>query len=333
MLRSSYAPSGKFVHVLLQRTLNLALMLALSLGSTGQATMAQAAPPAQEVTNVSTRYHFSIRTPPDPICVGRDYDIAVIPLADTSGNYQGQKIKFDTKGLANITIGALVKNKSIGTLSPSKQVSGFAWAIAHALESTMESDNPGEALFKFHAKKAGETDLYFEALINGKYVGPVVPIKVVNCKYKLTMNYLMRQSSHGTTGLLFGHLDTLLEGNGEVYQGSGVLDSDRTEAMAPCSFSSAGFDNPATITGKLTGSPDNQQLEVAVDYEPGESSATITCPIVGARTTTTTEDPTNWLATNATFLGTGGAQSFPIDFAQWFGRLIITVTPVEGSTS
>ena len=331
MFRNSSTPGGKFVSWLLHHTLNLILMLALSFGSAGQTVPAQAAPPAQEVTNVSTRYHFSIVIPPGPICAGKDYDIVVTPLEDSEGKYQGQKFKSNTKGLANIAIEALVKNPSIGKLSPNKQVSGFAWAVANALESTLQSDNPGEALFKFHAKKAGETDLYFEALIKGTYVGPVVPIKVVDCKYKLTMNYLMRQSSAGTTGLLIGQMDTTLEGDGEVYQGAGVLDSDRTEVMSPCVFSSDGFDSPVTVTAKLTGSQDNQQLEVTVDYEPGQSSASITCR--GTRTPTTTEDPTNWLATNATFSGNGGAQSFPIDFAHWFGRLIITVTPVEGSSS
>ena len=330
MCRDPYAPSGKFVYILLQRTINMLCVLALGLGSAGQSTPVQAAPRTQGTgSQYETRYLLAIYVSDNQeICASQDYPIR-ISLVESTVQLEPKPSTSEpsTKYLSGIRVEAFARDESVGTLSPRKSLIG--WDV----------DAPGEATFTFHAKKVGTTDLYFETLIPkaitgtvDEYIGPVRTIKVINCNYKLTMNYLMRQSSHGTTGLLVGHLDTLLEGNGEVYQGVGILDSDRTEAMAPCSFSSAGFDSPTTITGKLTGSPDNQQLEVVVDYEPGESSATITCPVVGTKTTTTTEDPTNWLATNAAFLGTGGAQSFPIDFAQWFGRLIITVTPVEGTT-
>lgn len=333
MFRCSYNSRGVFVYTLLQRMMILIVVFAFSLGSAGQSTPVQAAPRAQGTgSQYETKYILAIYVSDNQeICAGQDYRIRVRLVESTERlEPKPSKPEPSIKYLSGIAVQAFVKDKSVGTLSPGKLITGW----------NVDEDAPGEATFTFHAKKAGTTDLYFETLIrkaitgtDDEYIGPVKTIKVINCKYKLTMNYLMRQSSHGTTGLLIGHLDTLLEGDGEVYQGTGILDSDRTEVMPPCSFSSDGFDSPMTITGKLTGSPDNQQLELTVDYEPGESSATITCPVVGTRTTTTTEDPTNWLATNAAFSGTGGAQSFPIDFAQWFGRLIITVTPIEGSTS
>jgi hypothetical protein len=87
-----------------------------------------------------------------------------------------------------------------------------------------------------------------------------------------------------------------------------------------------------TITGQTTGTPEDEQLELRMDFQPAQSSTTITCPIVGAQTTNTTEDPSNWLAENAAFPETGGAHSFPIDYAQWLGRLIITVEPVDANS-
>jgi hypothetical protein len=332
MCRNSNISSGKWIYAALQFTIILILALALNLGSAGRATLVQAAPRAQGTgSQYETKYLMAIYVSDNQeICAGQDFPIRVRLVESTQQlEPKPSKPEPSIKYLSGRTIQAFAKDESIGTLSPRKLITGWA----------LDQDAPGEATFTFHAKKAGTTNLYFETLIRkaitgtvDEYIGPVRTIKVINCKYELTMNYLMRQSSGGTTGLIMGHMDTLVEGDGQAYQGTGVLHTDRTETMAPCSFSSAGFDNPATITGKLTGSPDHQQLEVTVDYGPGESSATITCPIVGARTTTTTEDPTNWLAANATFLGTGGAQSFPIDFAQWFGRLIITVKPVEGSS-
>jgi hypothetical protein len=151
---------------------------------------------------------------------------------------------------------------------------------------------------------------------------------VVNCKYKVKMNYRMKQSSQGTVGFMIGNLEALVEGDGQAYQGTATLHTDRTESMAPCSFSTNGFDNPAAITVQPAGSQD-EQLQLSVAYQPGQQSATITCPIAGANTTNTTVNPADWLATNATFLNTGGAHSFPIDYAQWFGQLIITVEPVD----
>jgi hypothetical protein len=142
----------------------------------------------------------------------------------------------------------------------------------------------------------------------------------------------MFQSSHGTFGSVWGILDSRLEGEGQTYGGTGVLDSSRTESMPPCSFSSPGFENPTTITGNRTGSPGKGQLELDIKFTPGSSSATITCPFAGAQNPTTTEDPTNWLETSATFPETGGAKSFPINYAQWFGNMMIFVTPVTASS-
>ena len=332
MLRSSYDSRGKSIYALVQRMTILVLAFALSLGSTEQPTRAQAAPLVQGTgSQYEIKYILAIYVSDNQeICAGQDYPIRVRLLKSTEQvEPKPTKPEPSIQYLSGITVQAFAKDESIGTLSPRKLITGW----------NVEQDAPGEATFSFHAKKAGTTDLYFETLIrkaitgtDDEYIGPVRSIKVINCKYKLTMNYLMRQSSGGTTGLIIGQLDALMEGDGTVYQGAGILDSDRSEVMPPCSFSSDGFDNPATITGKSTGSPGNQQLELTIAYDSGEATSTITCPVVGAKTTTATVNPKDWLASNATFSGTGGVQSFPIDYAQWFGRLIITVVPVESSS-
>jgi hypothetical protein len=324
MFRGSYNARGEFAYALLQRTISLMLAFSLSLGSAGQTTLVSAAEPSQQKAKTITTIFIDIQLPKEPVCTKSEPTVLVRTRADTDIPLRNGKVEHVSDGpISGVRVESAVTNPDIGALSPKTLISGFN-----------VEENPAEANFTFEAKKAGTTILQFTPEYAGKK-GQMeeIGIKVVDCKLKVNMNYLMHQSSGGTTGLLTGQMDTVLEGDGEVYQGAGILDSDRTEVMPPCSFSSDGFDSPATITAKLTGSPDNQQLEVTVDYEPGESSTTITCPIAGTRTTTRPEDPTDWLATNATFLGTGGAQSFPIDFAHWFGRLIITLTPVEGASS
>jgi hypothetical protein len=321
MFRSAHHPLRLSIPALLGRAILLIAML--SIGNAGQTTQARAAEPSKPKAKYVVTIFLEIKMPKEPVCANKDSYVLVRTMADTDIALKNGKVEHvSAEPKSGVTVTSSVTNPDIGTLSPKTLVSG-----ADPL------DNPGEAVFRFEAKKAGTTILQFTPTYAGKKgKREEIAIKVVDCNYKVTMNYLMRQSSGGTTGLVIGQLDTVLEGDGEVYQGADILDSDRMHTVPPCSTSFSGFESPTTITGKSTGSPGNEQLELTVAYEPAESSMTASCPIVGTRTVTTTEDPTNWLATNATFSTTGGAQSFPINFAQWFGRLIITVAPVERSS-
>jgi hypothetical protein len=310
--------------LLLQRTIIIILALTLSLGSPGQATPASAAAPEGQKSKSIVTIYLELQMPKQPVCAKKDHYVLVRTIADTdiAVNKKGNVEHVSAEPKSGVTVTSSTTNPDIGTLSPAKLVSGAD-----------PFDNPGEAVFTFHAKKAGTTILQFTPTYAGKKRKMAeIGIQVVDCAYKATMNYLMRQSSGGTSGLVIGQMDALLEGDGETYQGTGTLASDRTHTVPGCNLSFSGFENPATITGKATGSPDSDQLELTIAYEAAPSSLTATCPIVGTITSNTTEDPTNWLATNATFSGTGGSQSFPINFAQWFGRLIITVEPVEGTS-
>ena len=323
MFRNSYKAKGETIYALLQRTI-LILAFALSLGSAGQVTPANAASTARPKTKTVVTVFLELNMPKEPVCAKKTAYVLVRTIADTDiSRPNGKVAHIAADPTSGVTVAASVTNPNIGTLSPKKSVSGAD-----------PFDNPGEATFTFNAEETGTTILQFTPTYKGKK-GKMeeIGIQVVNCKHKVTMNYLMRQTSGGTSGLVIGHLDTLIEGDGKTYQGTSILDSERTHTVPGCSLSFSGFENPASLTGKSIGELGNEQLELTIDYEPAPSSLTATCPIIGTITTNTTEDPTNWLATNAIFSGTGGTQSFPINFAQWFGRLIITVVPVESSTS
>lgn len=324
MFRNSYNVRGEKVFTLLQRTIIMIYVLVISVGVANPTTPVSAATTSQPKAKTIVTILLGLHMPKEPVCANKPSYVLVRTIADKDIPLRNGKVThISADPTSKVTVKASVTNPNIGTLSPETQVSGAD-----------PFDNPGEATFTFNAKEAGTTILQFTPTYAGKKgKTEEIGIKVVNCKVKVTMNYLMRQSSGGTTGLVIGHLDTLMEGDGETYQSVGTLASDRTTTVPGCNLSFSGFDNPATLTGKTTGEPGNEQLELTVDYEAAPSSMTATCPIVGTITSTTTEDPTNWLATNAIFSGTGGARSFPINFAQWFGRLIISVEPVESSPS
>lgn len=310
----------------------LVLLLTLVLRGAGQVTPAEAAS-ANQVVEGDEHIRMRVIPPADPLCVGQEYSVRVVVVRTATRIVQrgpGTEEEVYVIGrISGVKVESSVQDESIGTLSPRYLWTG--WDV--------EQLEP-EAEFKFKAKKAGRTNLIFEALIprsitrsNDSYISSLTPIQVVNCEYDVTIFYNMLQFSHGSVGNVWGILDTRIKGSsGETFSGTGVLDSSRTQFMAPCSFTSPGFKNPTTITGNMTGSPGDRQLELNISFTPGTSSSTITCPLVGVQNPTTTEDPTNWLSTSATFPENGGGRSFRINYAQWLGNMTIFVKPVNVSS-
>jgi hypothetical protein len=258
----------------------------------------------------------------------------------------GEKFSFKGKIITGVPITAEITDKSIATIEPAKpksKTSGYRpgnLMETFSFQDQAKLDSLGEVVFELTTKKVGMTNFYLTAEVpkqwsgsTKKYFGPSGmpvggPIKVVNCKYRVTITYSMLQSSAGTFGYMSGFLNTFITGDGADYLGTGILKNPRSEIMPPCNFSSDGFQNATTILGELT----NGKLDLSIKYEPGQQSATIACPGVGGQTTNNTINPSDWLVTKTTFPETGGTQSFPIDYAHWFGSLTITVAPVNAST-
>ncbi|RPI89668.1 MAG: hypothetical protein EHM40_20230, partial [Chloroflexi bacterium] len=239
----------------------LALMLVFSLGGAGQPTAVQAAPPAQDITVTSHRYHFNIVMPPDPICVGKSYPIIVTPLRDGSGKFNGEKFNYDSRHLVGVTIEASVKNESIGTLSPRRKISGFAWAGEN---TDPNAENPGEADFTFRARKAGQTSLYFEATIDGRYVGPAVPIQVVNCRYKVTVSTRANASYPNLRSSIRSQtVGEMTSTNGQNFSGTASANWNASSFSVRCSHSH--MFSPAQA--HLSGTVDQDQLTVQVTFD------------------------------------------------------------------
>jgi len=245
----------------------LALMLVFSLGGAGQPTAVQAAPPAQDITVTSHRYHFNIVMPPDPICVGKSYPIIVTPLRDGSGKFNGEKFNYDSRHLVGVTIEASVKNESIGTLSPRRKISGFAWAGEN---TDPNAENPGEADFTFRARKAGKTDLYFEATIGGRYVGPAVPIQVVNCKYKVTAFTNASASYPNLRSYIISRTSgEMKSSDGQSFSSTTGVNWQAFSYSAMCSHSHTFLPAQAQLNGTLN----QDQLTVQVTFDAASFSS------------------------------------------------------------
>lgn len=302
----------------------IALVLALSIESPGESLPAHASPLAES----RVTFGISVSKPPDPICVGGDYTVTV-KLTKHNEVLVGTEWKPYIVTPMNATMVAVsVKDPGIGTLTPSSLPTG--WALGEL------GDSPGEAIFSFHAIKAGRTQLNFKSEISDyDKDGPIhvtkdatEPIKVVNCEYRVTMNYTVQQSGPGYFGMLYGKLDTLLKRSDTVFKGTGTLDTTRTASIQGCSFSSTGYKNPTTFTGMPVELPHGEELQLTIKYEPGSHTDYVSCPNGGGGATESI-DPTGYLETSATFPESGGTKFFPVDFAHWSGHLLITVAPVE----
>ena len=305
---------------LLRHTGTVILILVLSLDSAGQVASVRAAPRAIEII-----YRMRVYMPPDPLCVGKDYSITVRISADHQyAGQDGQLHDLTSEGISAKMIEAFATDESIAEVVPQQQMTG--WDV--------ESVGPGEAEFKLKAKKAGSTVVYFETYIaeaaqslQEPYFGPGEPIKVVNCKYEVTMNAIDVYSGDVTIWTA-GNLQTEITGDGGEMQGSGSFTFGSGFVGPPCSISYSEFENPTTITGHLT---EDDQLVLDFEYEPGQITSQVSCPDGGGAGSQTV-DLTNTGIASATFPATGGTRMFRFTYAGSDmppGTMIINAQPVS----
>ena len=165
------------------RRVMLALLLAFLIGSVGQMPLAQAAPPAAEVRYSLIAYKLKRDT---TICVGDDVPIRIRVSRATFVGSQGDNVQ----DIPGAHIEASMSNPGIGTLHPISIYTGW------------DSNDPGGAVYKFHASKVGRTTINFKGTINHiwwpailglpkaidrrDFVEDQVQIEVQECQYKVT---------------------------------------------------------------------------------------------------------------------------------------------------
>jgi hypothetical protein len=336
------------VNVLLQRLIILMLLL-LSLGGAGQISAARAAPPAQEVTNM--RFYLNISYP-QTLCAGREYSILVTPLVELDGKRaNGEKFNYQDRIIPGVEITAEITDTKIATVDPAKPQSKKSGYLPGDLLGTSSLDmqerlgNLGEVVFKIKAKKAGSTNLFLTAKVprqwsggRDRYFGPQgMPvggaIKVVNCKYEVTMIYNWQYSFPAVNMWLIGTMKKVpLTIESESLTGTGQIDFMRVVGGNPhCTYNISTGKSTVDMAGSFSQDPSgNDQLKITFNYGPMSEVVASTCtvPHFGTRSGTTdwSGQPPVAAVPTAVFPAEGGSATFMLQLG---GSLTVTLKPVS----
>lgn len=281
--------SAENVHVLFSRLINLASIFVISLAGTDLPTSVQAAPPAQEITNM--RFYLNIHYPPT-LCVGREYSIRVTPLVELNGNREdGQKFNYQDRIIPGIAITAEIVNKNIATIDPAKPQSKTSGYLPESLLATSSLENQerlgdlGEVVFKLKAKKAGTTNLYLTAKVPGRwsggrdrYFGPQGmpaggPIKVVNCRYKVTaFTYANASYPNLQSYLTSKTVGEMKSSDGQNFSGTTWADWKAFSFSVRCSHKHTFAPAQAQLSGTLDQEQERLTVQVTFDAAPFSST-------------------------------------------------------------
>lgn len=158
------------------RILIAAFLLALVIGSSGQASIAQAAPAGQDY-----RFSLNIVAPRTIICIGE----TVTYKADVYGEKAPFTGSFVLK-VAGVKIEAFPSDQSIGAFIGANKAGSVSGRMGSDLNA------PTSIVFKFKAgNKPGNSKLFFDGAVKNfdiqtGYISFTVPIRVIPCKYTVT---------------------------------------------------------------------------------------------------------------------------------------------------
>ncbi len=334
------------MYALLQRAILLMLMLILSLGSVGQTIPAQAAPPAEEITNM--RFYLNVRYP-QTLCAGREYSIPVTPLVELDGKREdGQKFNYPDRIVPGVPVTAEIRDTNIATVDPAKPQSKKTGYLPGDLLGTSSLDaqerlgNFGEVVFKLKAKKAGTTTLYLTAKVPNrwsggreKYFGPQGmpvggPIKVVNCKYEVTMTYNWDYSFPAARMRVIGRMNKApLTIESETLTGTGQIDFMQVVGGNPhCAYSISSGKSSVDMTGTYTQDPSGKdQVKITFNYGNMSQVTPATCTILGTRSASAgwNGPPPVAAIPTVVFPDAGGSATFLLQLG---ARLTITLKQV-----
>ncbi|HET7144980.1 MAG TPA: hypothetical protein VFI68_13255 [Anaerolineales bacterium] len=194
------------------------LALALYIGSAGQTTLVQAAPPADE-----TAFSVDIATSqvPDPLCTNSLYHIKFFARVRRVADLNGNKINLNG-GLApaSLTVRASSSDASVAGFHPEEE---HASALDSGIPNTgvvvflLQTEGPGSATLTF----AGQTAFVGESII---FPLLQLPVEVVNCRFKVTITSIVsgfgpnigETAVSSVTGELQGNADGTVTGEADV---------------------------------------------------------------------------------------------------------------------
>ena len=258
---------GGFNPAPLWRSVVMALVLALVVGSAGQPSPARAAP-AGDATLWIGLFAEKIggeRT----ICTGDKVLIRVRVVQRIE--IIGSEENYSLAPSIGVEVGASVDGNGVGRISPAKNT------------TRLDSEPMGATYFTFSAEKPGATTVVFQAKLNTRVVlGFVlssitipptrVPLTVIDCSYKVTaisrwsgfgLNYVAMIDQAGLTADAPGHYTGTATVNWVITQ---------MDSTAGCISHATTFTSQADLTGDTD--EDGQQLVVDLAYQLAEVKAT-----------------------------------------------------------
>jgi hypothetical protein len=258
------------------RRVFFALVLALAIGSTGQTPLAQAAP-VREIVYFSMK----VQNPKTTLRCGQTVTYLVkVELAQSKGAPTPAPGSFGfPKGqsVIGVKVETFSVDKNVGDFIATER--GFATA-----KTSMVFDDDLTGLgtkFKFKAKKAGTTTLYFEGLVGKEYVSDKVEVKVLPCNFKVKGASLWNNGPISLVALLDGEIKSDDEGN---FTGTTTVNWDAIFTIPDGNTACGGSrdvsatDSQADLTGSVS---DSGQVTVNITYQPTTFSISGSCSLGG----------------------------------------------------
>ena len=269
------------------RTISIALILALAIGSAGQT------PPAQAASDNSTEVSFELQVNPAhpaPVCLQHSQNFYIFLTRHLSlPQYGIPDLPLEISG---VVVRGSVTDSNIGTLTPPESSGGYELADL----------TPGGADFTFTAKKAGTTILKFDAEVGSYWDGdgathmvsnpyPVhveVPVTVKPCKFKVgaaSRWHLPGPHQFDIVGMIDdAEMKADEQGN---FTGSASMNwAVATTVLSPICLSAIFTVSPsqANLTGQMD---ESGLLQANLTYSPATASVTQVCKVpTGTQTST-----------------------------------------------
>ncbi len=303
----------------------LTLIVIVGLGSAKPNAAALAAPPKDE-TDIS--FDISTSPIPNPACAHTSYDVEFFTRVDTVANLNGNPVDLQGgPGPSEIEVQAKSSDSSVAGFHPeTATATALDGRIGKGAKFVLRTEEPGSATLTMTGKITWA---------NKRVIFPPLqqPIKVVNCRFKITINStsagfipnVMETAVYNLTGEIKGDPGGALTGDSEVNW--------KTQQVGDCYVTKqAVLPSTANLEGSL--SEDGDRLTVRVTFGPVSvlNSLKWTCGGAAGATAEFTFQPT---PINFVVPTTGGVVSqpvtIPIGVLTLTGSAIITVVPLEAN--
>jgi hypothetical protein len=313
------------------RSVFIALLLALAIGSAGQISPAQAAPdnPADIYFDV-----WAAPEAPPPVCINKTLKIYVAVHKGIVKTIGGKEHDLSSGFVSGVTIHSSMSTSNVGTLTPESL----------PVEVDSGASSPGQVMFVFTATHRGTTTLIFES--NGVIgagadvpgappdsmltsLGQKVPAKKAEipvtvsgpCKFKVTTITRVSAATSNAEGT-GDEAEVVADAQGN-FKGSTTVNWEIVNTSS-CVYSLLSL-TPSQVD--WSGTIDSDQLVLTGTFQPTTTSFSFTCPGIPVGDSGQHTNPIEPLTIRVALTGGGSTQAQMVSNAA--GSAVIVVIPEE----